>query len=214
MAIKITLQETESELFCASKWWGDPDMPADMQYPMIQATEDGETYEYPLTFICQINCEDIAPYDKEGRLPHEGMLYFFGNIDYFLGYDAPVQSGLGRWEKGMVAVKYAKHVNMETFESYVMLDDEDNPLTAKPLKITFSECEDTDDGIKLLGLPFFEEVRDENPDAVNLLQIDGIEGAGEQVLRFYDEGMLNILIKDSDLGFGNWKKAYGFLHSL
>ena len=69
MAIKLTLNKTERILFCGSKWWGDPDMPENMQYPTVEATEDGETFDYPLTFICQINCEDIAPYDKEGRLP-------------------------------------------------------------------------------------------------------------------------------------------------
>ena len=31
MAIKINLEATENELFCSSKWWGDPDMPADME---------------------------------------------------------------------------------------------------------------------------------------------------------------------------------------
>ena len=40
MAIKINLQETETELFCSSKWWGDPDLPADMEYPTIQVTEE------------------------------------------------------------------------------------------------------------------------------------------------------------------------------
>ena len=73
MAIKINLQETEQELFCCSKWWGDPDLPADMEYPLAKAEEDGEEFDYPLTFVCQIDCADIAPFDPEGRLPHEGM---------------------------------------------------------------------------------------------------------------------------------------------
>ena len=64
MAIRLTLNKTERILFCGSKWWGDPDMPHDMQYPMVSATEDGETFEYPLTFICQINCEDIAALEQ------------------------------------------------------------------------------------------------------------------------------------------------------
>ncbi len=59
MAIKINLQETEQELFCCSKWWGDPDLPADMEYPLAKAEEDGEEFDYPLTFVCQIDCADI-----------------------------------------------------------------------------------------------------------------------------------------------------------
>ena len=67
MAIKLELKKTERILFCGSKWWGDPDMPENMQYPTVEATEDGETFDYPLTFICQINCEDIAALDPEGK---------------------------------------------------------------------------------------------------------------------------------------------------
>ena len=98
MAIKLTLQPTEKILFCGSKWWGDPYMPENMQYPTIEVTEDGETFDYPLTFICQINCDDIAPFDKENLLPHEGMLYFFAAIDKWIGYDSPTTNGAGEWQ--------------------------------------------------------------------------------------------------------------------
>ena len=104
MAIKLTLQKTERILFCGSKWWGDPDLPENMQYPTMEVNEGGESYEYPLTFICQINCEDIAAFDPEGRLPHEGMLYFFGAVDELIGYDSPVRTVLGEWPKGRMVV--------------------------------------------------------------------------------------------------------------
>lgn len=65
MAIKIKLEAVETELFCSSKWWRDPDLPADMEYPTAHATEDGEEFDYPLTFICQIDCADIAPWLSE-----------------------------------------------------------------------------------------------------------------------------------------------------
>ena len=42
MAIRLSLARTERILFCGSKWWGDPDMPENMQYPTIKVTEDGE----------------------------------------------------------------------------------------------------------------------------------------------------------------------------
>ena len=66
MAIRLRPEKTERILFCGSKWWGDPDLPENMQYPTFTVEEDGEKYDYPLTFICQINCEDIAPFDTEG----------------------------------------------------------------------------------------------------------------------------------------------------
>lgn len=207
----MTLQKSDRVLFCGSKWFGDPDMPENMQYPTVEVTEEGETYDYPLTFICQINCEDIAPYDKEGRLPHEGMLYFFAALDEWLGYESATHNGLGEWPKGEFVVKYTKSINFETFQSCILVDDEDQPLTDPELEIVFSECDDTADGIKLLGVPFFEDVRQQYPDMINLLQLDENDEIG---LRFYDGGNLNLLMKESDLKFGNWKRGRAFLHSL
>lgn len=208
MAIRLTLNKTERILFCGSKWWGDPDMPENMQYPTVQATEDGETFDYPLTFICQINCEDIAPYDKEHILPHEGMLYFFGAIDEWLGYESPTGNGTGEWPKGHFVVKYAKTINFETFQTCMLVDDEDQQLTDRELEIVFSECEDDADGLKLLGCPSNRETADACPDLLNLLQLTGESVSG---LAFPDGMTLNLMMKDSDLGYGNWKKTKAYL---
>ena len=203
MAIRLTVKETDRVLFCGSKWWGDPDMPEAMEYPM---TED-----YPLTFVCQINCEDIAKFDPEGKLPHEGMLYFFAALDQWLGYESPLENGIGEWPKGHFVVKYAKEVNFETFRTCIMVDEDDNPITEPEREIVFSECADDADGIKLLGIPFYEEIRMEYPDMINLLQLDEDD---ELCMRFYDCGMVNLMMKESDLKFRNWKKTKAYLHSL
>ena len=203
MAIKLTLEKTERILFCGSKWWGDPDMPENMQYPTMEVNEEGETFDYPLTFVCQINCEDIAPFDKEGKLPHEGMLYFFAAIDDYIGYESPVQNPAGEWPKGRLVVKYAKAINFETFQTCMLVGDEDEQLTEPELTITFSECEDSESGIKMLA-----EVVDEGyPDHVSLLQLasDAIGG-----IELKDQ-TINVLMKDSDLKFGNWKRAKAIL---
>ena len=208
MAIRLTLNKTERILFCGSKWWGDPDMPENMQYPTVEVIEDGEKFDYPLTFICQINCEDIAPFDKEGRLPHEGMLYFFGAIDEWLGYESPTKQGMGEWPKGHVVVKYAKTINFETFQTCMLVDDEDQQLTETELEIVFSECEDNAEGLKLLGTSCKEGTRNEYPELGNLLQLasDGIGG-----LEFPEGTELNVMMKESDLKFGNWKKTKAYL---
>jgi uncharacterized protein YwqG len=202
MAIKMTLQQTERVLFCGSKWWGDPDMPENMQYPTMEVTEDGETFDYPLTFICQINCEDIACFDKENKLPHEGMLYFFGAIDEWLGYESPFGNGKGEWKKGEFVVKYAKTVNFETFQTCMLVDDDDQTLTDRELEIVFSECSDDEDCIRLLGNATKPEVSEKYPDHLSLLKIVSDNAAG---LNFHTDS-LNIMIKESDLGYGNWKK--------
>lgn len=206
MAIKLTLNHTERVLFCGSKWWGDPDMPENMQYPTIEVTEDGETYDYPLTFICQINCEDIASLDQEGRLPHEGMLYFFAALDKWLGYDSPTKNDLGEWSKGHFVVKYAKTINFETFQSCMLVDDEDQTLTEREMEIVFSECADDEKCIKLLGTPSSAEVSGKYPELINFLQI-----VRDENLPLEFDGELNLMIKPSDLGYGNWKKSTAIL---
>ena len=208
MAIKLTLEKTERILFCGSKWWGDPDMPENMQYPTMEVNEDGETYDYPLTFICQINCEDIAPYDKEGKLPHEGMLYFFAALDKWIGYDSPTSNDRGEWTKGHVVVKYAKSINFETFQSCMMVDDEGQTLTEPELTVSFEECADDAPGIKLLGKPMSQEVQENYKGYVNMLQIDNDEALA---VDFGKGSALYLLMKESDLKFGNWKRSVAFL---
>ena len=203
MAIKLELKRTERILFCGSKWWGDPDMPENMQYPTMEVTEDGETYDYPLTFICQINCEDISPFDKENRLPHEGMLYFFAAVDDYIGYESPVHNPAGEWPKGRVMLKYAKTINFETFQTCMLVGDEDEQLTETELEIVFSECEDEDEGIKMLS----NDIPGGYPDHINLLKLVSDSASGLD----FGSGRLDFLIKNSDLGFGNWKKTKAVL---
>lgn len=197
MAIRLTLNKTERILFCGSKWWGDPDMPENMQYPVMQVTEDGETYDYPLTFVCQINCEDIAKYDKDGKLPHEGMLYFFAAVDDYIGYESPVENPMGEWPKGRFVVKYAKTINFETFQTCMLVGDEDEQLTEPELEITFSECGNDEACIKMLA-----EVAGE-PDHISLLQLNSDAQGGIDM----QNRTVDLIIKESDLGFGNWKRA-------
>ena len=201
MAIKLELKKTERILFCGSKWWGDPDMPENMQYPTMEVTEEGEKFDYPLTFVCQINCEDIAPYDKENKLPHEGMLYFFAAIDDYIGYESPVQNPDGEWPKGRVSVKYAKSINFETFQTCMLVGDEDEQLTEPELEIVFSECGDDEPGIKMLCIDSIQ------PEHLTLMQMvsDTVSGLNLQ------DKKISFIMKDSDLKFGNWKRAKAIL---
>lgn len=201
MAIRLELKRTERILFCGSKWWGDPDMPENMQYPTMEVTEDGETYDYPLTFLCQINCEDIAPFDKEGRLPSEGMLYFFAAADDYTGYESPVHNPEGEWPKGRVAVKYAKSINFETFQTCMLVGDKDEQLTEPELEITFSEGDEDADGIKMLCSD------SRHPEHQSLIRIVSDAVAGIDL----KDRSIDIIMKDSDIRFGNWKRAKAVL---
>lgn len=195
MAIGIELRRTERILFCGSKWWGDPDMPENMQYPTMSVEEDGDTYEYPLTFICQINCEDIAALDTEGRLPHEGMLYFFAAIDDYIGYESPVANPDGEWPKGRVSVKYAKSINFETFQTCMMVGEEDEQLTEPEMEMVFSRCGNDHRGLMMLS--------DSEDGTVSLLKLVSDVNAGIEM----ENRTIDLIMKDSDLRFGNWKRA-------
>lgn len=203
MAILLKPTPTDSMLFCCSKWWGNPDLPPQVEYPMYEG--------YPLTFICQIDCADIAPLDPEGKLPHEGMLYFFAALDDFLGYESPTPMQAGTFPKGSVVVKYSKSINMETFNSCILVGEDDEELAEAEMAIEFSECAPDERGIKLLGRPFHDEVAEQFPDCTNLLEL-----CSDTALQidFPGSGIFNFLIKESDLHFGNWKRSFGNLHTL
>lgn len=200
MAIRIKLESTETELFCSSKWWGDPDLPADMEYPTALAEEDGETFDYPLTFICQIDCEDIAPFDPEGKLPHQGMFYIFAGLDEYLGYDSPWHNGKGEWERKQIVVKYTKTINFETFRAAQLVDDEDQPLTQPALKMHFEACPDDEHCTRLLG-------QCSEDGYVNFLQL----ASGTGGLTFPGTSVLNLLYKAADMEAGKWKIIKGFM---
>jgi hypothetical protein len=77
----------------------------------------------------------------------------------------------------------------------MLTDDEGQALTDPELEICFEECGDDAPGIKMLGY---------KNDLVNLLQIDEDDTAG---FRCENWKSLNVLYKESDLKFGNWKKS-------
>ena len=104
IALKKTRSYTpeDGQLKGKSKFWGFPDMPAGMEFPY----KDGD----PMCFICQINLEELhaqASYTPDlNLLPRRGMLYFFAQIDYFLGWSGELEEGTGLWGKDSFRVLY------------------------------------------------------------------------------------------------------------
>ena len=61
-----------------SKIGGKPDLPKDFQWFYYKGEDYKKRVENrPLSFLMQINCEEVYKYDKESLLPEKGMLYFF-----------------------------------------------------------------------------------------------------------------------------------------
>ena len=208
--IKITTSPTEDPQFGQSKWWGEPDMPETLAYPEALVTEDGDSWQDPLTFVCQIRLEDIAALDAEGLLPHEGMLYFFAALDYFLGdIEAPSYPGMGQWQSQHFRVLYAP--NCEALHTHHVLAADGTPANLPAEAITFTASDANDDGQRLLGLPYIEDVREAMPGMLSLLQVDEDDRWG---LTFHDCGTLNFLIRPDDLKKRQWDKVACYLFSF
>jgi len=201
-SIKINLKKTDEDLFLQSKWWGNPDLPLDVDVPDCS------------TFICQIRCDEIAKFDKDNLLPHKGMLYFFAELDYYFGnFDSYCPNGY--WDSDDVRVLYVEDIENQEFEQVVYVDDDDNPIALDELAIEFSveaaECE----GNKLLGEPYDREWEDwDEPYAgwTELLQVvsDDYDGGS---LNFMDWGSVHILIDPEDLKKKCFDKVTAYLCS-
>ena len=202
MAIKINLHTTTEDLAGKSHWWGFPDLPEDFEWP---CNNDGDL----LTFICQIRLEEIAELDHDGRLPHKGMIWFFAEVDYFLGeLDAPC-GGTGEWEPGTFKVLYSEECsNLHTHEYYCQ---DGHPAVLAAEKMTFQNTSETDFGFKLLGMPAMTEgYENENEGLFSLLQLDEEERWG---LRFFDSGTVNFMLP-TDCANDDFSNVSFVLHSL
>ena len=209
--IRIVTQETNEPLTGKSKWWGEPDMPEELDWPAVSVTdEEGETYDDPLTFICQLRCEDIAPLDPDGMLPHEGMLYFFAALDYFLGdLDTPAYPGMGEWKKEYFRVLYSPA--LDQLHTHHLNYPDGTQATMPAEAISFKKGTKDDDGLRLLGYPYIEDVREEMKGWLSLLQLDGSDRWG---LTFHDSGTLNFLITPDDLRQRRWDRTKCYLFSF
>lgn len=61
-----------------SKFGGNPDVPKNFDWFYYSGEDfNGVTEKRPLSFLAQINCEEINKYDEDSLLPSKGILYFF-----------------------------------------------------------------------------------------------------------------------------------------
>lgn len=209
--IRIETHLADGPLTGKSKWWGEPDMPEELDWPTVMVRdEDGESYDDPLTFVCQIRCADIAPFDPDGLLPHEGMLYFFAALDYFLGdLDTPAYPGMGEWKKEYFRVLYSS--SLDQLHTHHLNYPDGTQATMPAEAISFRKSSKDDDGLRLLGYPYLEEVRQEMTGWLSLLQVDESDRWG---LTFHDSGMLNFLIRPEDLQQRRWDQTTCYLFSF
>ena len=96
--VSVTIRKAQKDVFpCRSKFGGKPAVPADFVWPRFEAENyEGETAARPLSFLCQINLEEVRAYDTENLLPQTGLLLFFYEMESMCwGFD-PLDEGCVR----------------------------------------------------------------------------------------------------------------------
>lgn len=118
-----------------SKIGGKPDLPKNFQWFYYE----GEDYKKrvvnrPLSFLMQINCEEVHKYDKESLLPEKGMLYFFYEL-------FTMTWGFSPQDKGSAKVFYYDG-NTEELVSTDFPKDMDKDCIIPESKINFESMND------------------------------------------------------------------------
>ena len=148
---KVHVQPGEKIDESCSKFFGMPCLPESMQpdpYP-----DDG-------VFFAQIRCEDIRDLDPEGRLPHEGYLYFFLDAEMYPSDQLHMMVDHRLEEPEYVIDDYNENCNIKGLtDTYV---------------ITFEKVDAGYEGTKLLGYPS-NDVDDSGDRTGLLLQYDPLD---------------------------------------
>ena len=149
IGIKCTRAEAGYDL-SASKFFGTPTLPLGWE----------EEYEESVLFFAQIRLADIAPFDKENRLPHTGYLYLFLDTKDGKYHMRPIL----RYHDGEPALAIdGFNAVVEGYEQY----------TAAYL-MSFYAAPDGEEGTRLFGTPADWSYGDAPPDL--LLQYDPLDG--------------------------------------
>ena len=203
-----------------SKFGGCPDVPNSFQWPM---DDDGR----PLSLLLQLNCSDLAPYDKEHILPTMGHLYFFyelSNQDWKetddnvrVVYSEAENSELHRmpypdkleedYRLKEVPLLFSSKKSYPTYDDYINLPsiNHDNMEPVEEYDVALEKLQPETDGGDVVGtmLGYADIIQngivDNLDDNVLLLQIFSIESEKVDELMFGDCGTLYFYISRKDL---------------
>lgn len=182
----------------ASRFWGNPALPKDMEWPSYTDT-DGDELDY--VFVCQINLTELAPYDTDNILPSSGLLLFFAKIDHYLGHFESESVGCSISHRDDVRIIYLP--STDGLVEKVLVDENEDPISPEELQIDFTYNFDPlrDDDTCLFASPDHREWETWDPpyeDWLILLQVDSFSGMDFN-LNFMDFGVLDFLISPHDL---------------
>ena len=124
-----------------SKIGGKPDLPLDFQWYYFRGKSYEETIaslppgahkyinredarynaDLPLSFLAQINCEEIREFDKDKLLPSTGMLYFFYEIETMTwGFSGDKGGARVYYYSGSVSDLYRTDFPLDLKEEFIL----------------------------------------------------------------------------------------------
>ncbi len=196
--IKIKFKKKNEEIESgASKLFGLPDVSDAEKFEI--PTYDCYGSDFDMTFMCQINCEEVAAYDEEGLLPDRGMLYFFYNMA-----EMPATPNV----LDAAAVIYDE--NFDRSEKLELFDEEGEDISLPEYKMEFAfesnkehallpEMLNIEDDIEYEEDDVFETEEDDEQrsDDIILLQLDSFDA--DDVSVDFKGGTLCFLINKEKL---------------
>lgn len=190
----------------SSRFWGNPDLPAGIDYPTYI---DDEGDDYPYWFVCQINLAELAAFAPENPLPKTGLLSFFAKIDHYLGQMAATD-GIQSHISDTDDVKVLYFPSTDNLREVIIVDDDNQPTSPDEMAIGFTrKTEPLADDHALFANPTHREWETWDSPYEKwqiLLQIDSFDGMDFQ-LNFMDYGVLDFLINPADLKKGRFDRV-------
>lgn len=146
--IRLSYARTSGGLsVCSSKIGGKPAVPHDFEWPRyLGEAYDNVMKERPLSFMAQINLEDVEDFDTENLLPRTGILSFFYE-------QMSMRWGFAPEDKGSARVYYFPE--KESLIAMDMPGDMDPDAVMPELAVTFE---------KHISIPEFEDFPAESAD--------------------------------------------------
>ncbi len=190
----------------SSRFWGNPDLPAGVGYPMYT---DDEGDDYPYYFICQINLAELAAFAPENPLPKSGLLSFFGKIDHYLDHMAATDCIPG-YISDPEDVRVFYFPSTDNMREVVIVDDNNEPTSPDEMAIGFAwSVAPLSDDHAFFAEPVHRPWETWDPPFEKwkiLLQIDSFDGMDFH-LNFMDFGVLDFLISPEDLRAGKFDQV-------
>ena len=156
----FTEPNEDNEILNKSKIGGKPYLPKDFVWPYYQ--------ELPLSFLAQINLEEVKALDKDNLLPDKGMLYFF--------YELETQEwGFKPENKGCSKVFYYEDIS--NFELIDFPEDIEDYNIVPEFKVNFKSN---------ISYPSYENFEKLNENDVLLEKYETFEGYDELNDNFFD----------------------------